>query len=601
MKKFLIVFAIFYLPLIPAEAFSSEREVELEPIIITPDEFQQEAAIPTKNICTVDMRENPSLSPEETLDYQRGADVERRGILGIQSDLSMRGSTPEQSRVAINGIIINNPQTAHHNLDLGLPSGSVEKIEVTGQAAPTGWAQGAMGSAVNFITKRPTRDEGELFFMYGTDQTHKSSLSVIRNRNGSGFGFQAEEVASDGWRYDTDFRECSLASSGLLKVSDKISSNLLMAYGEKEFGAAGFYGRYDSKEWTNTQFFSWDFQMREDSFQITPGLYFKRHHDKYMLDIERPDYYLNHHRTDLEGIMLRAEQGLEEWGLVEAAADISRDDIKSSRLGKHSRSRNSFFLSWRNYRLLPLGYDLSLGVDDYSEYDPEILPQAGLSFRFGPHLNLRSSVSKSARPPTYTELYYDSPANKGNKDLSPEEALSYEIGLDILDSEKKNISFSCTIFRRDSSDLIDWIKQSPAQAYYQAKNITELKIEGMETEVSLRPVQWLEMKAGYVYLDSDIEEDIDYISKYALNHPDHKITTEADFILPFGRQKVKLLYKDRKDYAHYFIMGLDLSYKFVKESILFIKIENIFNSANEDIKDTPLPGRQIQAGVRVKF
>lgn len=110
MKKILMVFAIFYLPLIPAEAFSSEREIELEPIIITQDEFQQEINIPTKNISTVDMRENPSLSPEETLDYQRGADVERRGRLGIQSDLSMRGSTPEQSRVAINGIIINNPQ-----------------------------------------------------------------------------------------------------------------------------------------------------------------------------------------------------------------------------------------------------------------------------------------------------------------------------------------------------------------------------------------------------------------------------------------------------------------------------------------------------------
>lgn len=605
--RFLIFAVIFYLILIPEQALSAEKEIELEPIVITQDEFQQEADIPTKNISTIDMRRKPFASVEEILDYQAGVDVSRRSILGIQSDLSIRGSTPDQTQVSINGVIINDPQTAHHNLDLGLPSGSVEKIEVTKAQAPTIWAQGAMGGAVNFVTKKPTEDEAEISFLYGTDETHKSSLSITRNRGGVGFGFSAEEASSNGWRYDTDFKELALASSGLLKLSDIISSNLLIAYGEKEFGACYFYGPYDSKEWTDTLFLNWDFCVRQERFQIIPKLYFRRHHDKYMLDIKRPDYYLNHHKTDIEGAMLQAETDLEGYGRITAFADINREDIKSTRLGKHSRHRNSFFLSWCNYRNLTLGYglglgyDLSLRIDDYSEYDTEILPQAGIFFMLSPDIKFRSSVTKAVRAPTYTELYYDSPANKGNKDLSPEEALSYEIGLDILDSEKQNLGLSCTIFKTCSSDLIDWIKQTPSQAYYRAKNITELKTEGIETELSLRPVEWLCLEAGYVYLDSDIKKDYDYISKYALNHPDHKVTGETEVILPFGTQNLKFLYKDRNNYTHYFIMGLGLNYKFTKESILFLNIDNIFNSTNEDIKDNPLPGRQIQVGVRMKF
>lgn len=656
--RFLIFPAIFYLILTPEQALSAEKEIELEPIVITQDEFQQEADIPTKNITTIDMRRKPFAPVEEILDYQGGVDVSRRSILGIQSDLSIRGSTPDQTQVSINGIIINDPQTAHHNLDLGLPSGSVEKIEVTRAQAPTIWAQGAMGGAVNFVTKRPTKDEAEVSFLYGTDETHKSSLSITRNKGGLGFGLQAEEASSNGWRYDTDFKELALASSGLVKLSDIISSNLLIAYGEKEFGACYFYGPYHSKEWTDTLFLNWDFCVGQERFQIIPKLYFRRHHDKYMLDIKRPDYYLNHHKTDIEGAMLQAEADLEGYGRITAFADINREDIKSTRLGKHSRHKNSFFLSWRNYRgMFPLpfmgegqgegslsppwgaseakspagkdqgegesfqagstrakfGYDLSLRIDDYSEYDTEILPQAGIFFMLSPDIKFRSSVARAVRAPTYTELYYDSPANKGNKDLSPEEALNYEVGLDITyfplpigervraRGKEVNISLSCTIFRRDSSDLIDWIKQTPSQAYYQAKNITELKTEGIETELSLKPVEWLCLRAGYVYLDSDIDEDIDYISKYALNHPDHKVTGEAEVILPFGTQNLKFLYKDRKNYTHYFIMGLGLNYKFVKESILFLNIDNIFNSTNEDIKDNPLPGRQIQVGVKVRF
>jgi len=594
---------LFLIPLMliisSAEALGAEAGVELEPIVITHEQSEEADEISTRATSTVEVRYDPPISAEEILDYESEVDILRRGILGVQSDISIRGSTGDQVQISVNGIIVNDPQTEHHNLDLNMPLDSIERIDIVGASGPTAWAQGAIGGAVNFVTKKPTKNEGLVSALYGTDETQKTSLYLSRNTGSFGFGFSAEEASSNGWRHNTDFKEFSLASSGLLKLGDNISSSLFASYGEKEFGAANFYGPYNSREWTDGLFIDWELEARHEKFLIRPKAYFKRHHDKYELKIEWPDYYRNHHRTDIEGVMLQAEVGLDSFGRLLASVDMRREDIKSNLLGKDTRYKNTYFLSWQNYNELWWGFDASLGIDDYSEYDAEVLPQAGVYLMAGPVVKFRSSVSRSARQPTYTELLYDSPSNKGSKDLSLEKAMNYDIGLDV--AEKGRVSFSCTVFRRDADNLIDWVKETPSQTYYQARNMTEVKAEGVEIEIRLKPVDWFRLKTNYAYIDSDINNDVDYISKYALNHPDHKVSGEADIILPCGTQTVRLMYKNRKDYAEYFTMGLELNYGIIKGTDAFINIDNIFNSTNEDIKDNPLPGREIQAGVKVEF
>ncbi|MFH1868339.1 MAG: TonB-dependent receptor, partial [Candidatus Omnitrophota bacterium] len=593
-------------------------------IVVALDRFYPEAAIPTKNTVTVETWQYPALALEEVLDYQDSVDIIRRGISGVQADMTIRGSTPEQTKFSINGIAMNDPQTAHHNLDTGIPKGMVEKIQVAKASTATLWGQGAMGGAVNLITRKPDKNEGEAYFSYGTDETREDSLYASYNKDFFGINFSAEEAVSNGWRHDTDFRSVSLASSALLKINKNISSNLLLSYGEKEFGAAYFYGPYNSKEWTDTLLFNWSAEAKIDNFKLIPKLYFRRHHDKFMLDIERPDFYLNHHVTDIEGFQVETKTDLEGWGEVLAGVDINEEDLKSTRLGKGSRNRSSYFLSWHNYENSIFGYDLSAGVDDYSDYETQVSPQAGIFFILHKNIKLRSAIAKATRTPTYTELYYDSPSSKGNKDLSVEKAMNYEAGVDLflwyresinttenrrksspkaifLGEGERSAQLSCTIFRRDSSGLIDWVKDNAGQSFYQARNLTEVKTEGIETELSIKPFEPLKLKAGYVYIDSDIEKGFNYISRYALNNPDHKVTTEADIILPIGTQNFRLIYKDRKGRSHYITAATTLSYEIVKGSSLFINVDNIFNSSYEDIENNTLPGREISAGARVKF
>jgi vitamin B12 transporter len=228
------------------------------------------------------------------------------------------------------------------------------------------------------------------------------------------------------------------------------------------------------------------------------------------------------------------------------------------------------------------------------------MPQAAMYLKMFDYLRLRGSVARSSRPPTYTELFYEDPVSKGNKDLSMEKAISYEAGIDFSPSDKDRWNISLTVFRRDIDHMIDWIKYPEGEDVYQAENIKQLLTEGLELEFIFQ-LQCLKVRSGYAYIYSDTKNTERYISKYALNYPGHKVFSQAEILLPFGTQSLNLLYKNKKRYSSYFLMGCVLRYDINKNSGIFVKVENIFNTKYWDIRDNTLPGRQIAAGFKIRF
>jgi vitamin B12 transporter len=578
------------------------QEIELEPITVSLDAPEiGYLKNPVKNNTIIIPGQRTAESIDNMLDTVTGIDISRRGIFDMQSDMSIRGSTFEQTSISVNGIVLNDPQTGHHNLDLAFPQAAIDSLETVRGQSTKYWAQPGIGGSVNINTKRPLDTESSAYFLYGSDKTRKASAYASFNKNKNGLNMAVEESASDGFRPDTDFRHFSLSSSGLVHIGDYISSYIFAGYGEKEFGAANFYAPYNSKEWTDTSFINWQTSFEKGNFKIGPSIYYRKHHDKFMLDIQRPDFYLNHHKTDIRGILIEADLGLGMHGGFQALIDINEQSINSTKLGKDSRNRYSCSFIWNNHNNILFGYDASLRIDDYSEYSTEILPQAGIYIRPFNWVTLRFSAAKSSRCPSYTDLFYEDPANKGNKDLSPERAISYEAGADIRFGENPDINLSITLFRRDADSLIDWVKYSASDTFFQAENITEVKTEGIEVELRADLLSWLKVRTGYAYIDSDIKKKEAYISKYALNHPDHKLSADADIILPFGIQNINFIYKDKKKYSSYFIIGCDLNYDLNKQAGIFLIIDNILDEVYWDIRDNVLPGRQFMAGIKAKF
>src|SRR5271168_3364873 len=90
------------------------------------------------------LRQDPSLN------------LQARAANGVQADLSLRGTTFEQSLILLNGLRINDPETGHLNLDIPVPLDAVTRIDILHGSGSTFYGSDAIGGAVNLLTQSPS-------------------------------------------------------------------------------------------------------------------------------------------------------------------------------------------------------------------------------------------------------------------------------------------------------------------------------------------------------------------------------------------------------------------------------------------------------------
>ena len=223
-----------------------------------------------------------------------------------------------------------------------------------------------------------------------------------------------------------------------------------------------------------------------------------------------------------------------------------------------------------------------------------------------PELKLRAAINRLFRIPSYTELYYNSPANKGNENLSPERGWSYEAGLDYA---QNNFKFSTTSFLRKEKNVIDWARQSLNDAW-QAQNINRLKTCGIESEIRIYSPFLKEkyfissISTGYSYIYATHTQLANF-TKYTPDYLKHQVHTGLSLDFPFDiQQTIELSYKERINQRHYFLLDSKISKKIEKEKFtieIFANVTNLLNISYDEIEGVPMPGRWVEAGFSVEF
>ena len=101
---------------------------------------------------------SPAQSVNDLLKFVAGVDVRQRGGFGIQTDISIDGSTFDQISLLLNGVNITSPHTGHLAADFPVSPNDIERIEILEGAASRVYGSSAFGGAINIVTKRPTPD-----------------------------------------------------------------------------------------------------------------------------------------------------------------------------------------------------------------------------------------------------------------------------------------------------------------------------------------------------------------------------------------------------------------------------------------------------------
>ncbi|MDR2036818.1 MAG: TonB-dependent receptor [Bacteroidales bacterium] len=613
------------------KAFSlDEVEVNAEAL---PDVFAQTGRTITQ-ISRTDIEQAPVQSLTDILEFAPNVDLRQRGTYGTQADISIRGSSFDQTIVLLNGINISDPQTGHYTLNLPVDIESVEKIEILEGPAARIFGNNALGGAVNFVTGIQKNNYLKAGITGGQYGFYKALVSGALHSKQTSHHLAVSQTASDGYMANTDFKNLSIFTQNQWN-NQLIPLDLQLGFTQKEFGANGFYGpKYpDQYEALNT-FYAALKGATNGKIKISPSAYWRRNYDHYVLIRENPEAYQNFHYTDVYGaninFSLVSRVGKSSIGIISRGERIYSTNLGEDMGTPHkvpgqtdqwytkTDQRNNLSL-FAEQNLYIGKWSISAGLlfnhNNYIKDKIKVYPGIDLAFYPNHVFKIYTSVNQAMRLPTFTDLYYTGPMNMGNPDLKPEQCTEVELGTKMtLHSLTANIGY----FYRNTTDAIDWIWLTDEQAWH-TQNLTELHTHGISFNI-LWDVRrfthkdfWLQSVSTYYNFMSSNKSADEYTSFYVLDYLKHKFNISITHrIIEKICVSWKIGWQDRNgSYFKYNIEdGSEVEtpyeafwqidariYRKTPHFNIFIEASNLTDKKHQDIGNITLPGIWARGGV----
>jgi outer membrane cobalamin receptor len=546
-----------------------------------------------RSVVLLNTQEHP-LAFDTVEDYLRtdsSIQINQRGAGGYPADLSIRGTSFEQTLVLLDGFRVNDSQAAHNNLDLPVPLAAMTNIEVLHGAGSTLYGADALGGVVDFVTERPAATSLWVSGGGGSFGENQQTFvgSYARRR-------WAEQLAghrdfSSGFMYDRDYRNENTSSESWLH-SGLGDTDVLLAGSDTPFGANNFYGNYPS--WERTK--GWFASINQGIGTHTDaGFAYRRHTDNYILVRDDPALYANNHiDTSWQAVARRKDT----WRAnnIYYGLDFDGDSIHSNNLGVHARNWGSGYAdldlrSWKraNVSLGAREEIISGGYDVFS-------PMAAASFWIRPTLKARASAGYGFRLPTYTDLYYSDPTTVGDPNLKPESAWNYEGGFDWY--PRSTLAVSVTGFYSPQTNFIDYVRPTPTSLWH-ATNLIGLTFRGTEASLEWRASRTEQVNLSWTWLDGAQSALHGQQSEYVFNYPvnngvfnwyaglGHWVTINTRVAV---QQRI---YEDA-----YPVWDMSLIHENGRIQP-FVQLTNISNTGYDEIIGVRMPGRAVIGGVKI--
>ncbi len=497
-----------------------------------------------------DMAQSPVASLADALAVEAGVVTGQRRAFGVQSDLSIRGSSFEQVQVLLDGNDLSDPQTGHHMLDLPLALQDIERLEVLPGHGSALYGSGAFGGTLNVVTKEPADNPGGELAVVGGGQGTRAMRGSADLRldavtgarlSGSAFGTDGYDVpiAGGGQRWAGNDAEVYTATGRLVRETGSGDWDVFAGYAARDFGALDFYAPYPSRERTRTFFTALKRSVAVSPYlTLEPRLNFRRHSDRFILFKDNPSAFTNDHVTrrvgsELRGIFDLGQGHALAWGLEGAYEDIDsrglRGGVWGQALGSHVRRKASFALEVDRNRG-PVRWQLGGRLDGRNTYAPRITGTAAAAWDLTGALTIRGSMGNVFRTPTFTELYYESPANQGNPHLNPEYGWTWDTGWRL---GGKSWSLQTSYFERYENDLIEWARPSGAvDDPWQVMNIAKGKTRGTETRLDWTLPRGHSLGVSWSWLEKDTDLEPGFEGKYTLLVPRQVLAATGVLVLP---------------------------------------------------------------------
>jgi len=580
--------------------------------------------------------ENKSLA--DILSETEGITVRRLGGAGDgdRSEVTIRGSTPSQVVVTLDGVRANSILTG--GLDLSrvcLPL--VEQVEVTRGAGTLEAGGGAIGGTINVMTRDDAEPGTRAAFSVGSFETYEGSLlhtgaTEHFNYTAGYCGFSTE----GDFKFDRpvtviDGVESRFQPDHAKRVNnDREQHAGTLALGTSVFGGTlrfSDYATYSSggepgTDSSNGVTAGQSTEARSRDLSNLAQLRWQRSRPEAFLDDIELMVYHRHESSNFRDPLNRAQGPVDidtrlstpgiRFGLghrstplgqsnrvdfrIEAAQDVLRASDQPGRERARAGAALRDTLDLFSKRL-----QVSVGarLDWTDGFDAEVLPSVGLVFQPQPWIRARAHAGRAYRAPNFDELYHpDEGFIRGNPDLDPEDAWNFDAGGEIAFAKAgpfSNLLLRASWFRREIDESIVFVLINAETI--QPINTGSATTRGYEILASLDFTRYARLLVNYTDTDSTRDQNGSF----------WKLVVEAQYVgeILVSEGDTRTL-PDRTvwnasaalDLAQIPPLRLD---RLSSEFWVFIEGDNLSDEAVRDALSFPQPGRRFSAGIEVRW
>lgn len=584
-----------------AAGTAAAADAELNPIVVTATRQATRANELMADVTVIDREEIEQAgqtSIEQLLSRQPGIQYTANGGPGTNSGVFIRGASPKQSIVLIDGQRFGSATSGDATFSR-IPLSQVDRIEILRGPASSLYGADAIGGVIQIFTKR---GDGEPRLNasagIGTYNTTDTSIGVSGSNEVVSYSLQAGHYATDGvsaihnkrnssYNPDRDgYRNDSLAGSLAVRPASghEIGVNFLASDGTS---------RYDTTPKAR------DFKSDQDVAAYSIYSRNKLHQNwTSTVRLGRSTDDLTTLRSGTKLSEFNTTQDQFSWqndirlpvGTALLAAEYLRQSVDgTTNYTEDERTIRSLLAGWTagidNHRL-----QFNLRRDDNSQFGGKTTGSATYGYQFTQAWRAHGSVGTAFRAPTFNELYYpDTGFGGGNPNLKPEKSRNAEIG---VAWEQGGHRVSAIYFHNKVEDLINsWPPQ----------NIDNATLKGVTLSYAGRVGPW----AGGISVDLQRPRDDDTGNRLARRADEqmfsHLSRSFGNWTLGGEWQLVGQRYDDaanRTKLGGYGLVNLFAEYRVEKDWVLFARGNNIFDKYYETVNNYGVLGANAFFGIR---
>ena len=580
-----------------------------------------------------------NLQISEALIYQPGLFIKDYGGMGGMKTVSVRGSAANQTLIMLNGIRLNSNQNGMIDLS-NLPLSMIGSLEIIRSGFSAAYGGNAIGGCINIIPEQFANDKLDFQIGYGSFNENYASVSAGKNFNGLQINSTFEYKHSDGnypisinhfgkestvSRVNSDFTNYSAVVSGNYKIN-KVGINSMLLFFNTDRGVPGavLQGHIESEKARMNEsglliLLGTDINFG-DNWLLKSGINARFNSINYKDDnslgsggMPLDNHFFSDEYNFSSDLKKQYSDGNLEFKLETFYSLLKGDMLQPGIDGNPKRTGLALSLI-NDYKLQFAGkvdvlFANAIRADFFNDNSPAFSPFSAIIISpSDSKLNFKLNASGNFRMPSFNELYY---LNYGTANLKPEKSVSVNLAVSYGFA---GFDFEAAAFWVNTKDLIVSVPKSPV--IWSAQNIGTALNKGIEMIITYKTDDGKNgFNANYTIQSSDdmtenslnYGNQIVYVPGELINLSGYADILGAVVVLNINYSSFRYSLQSNdigSVMPEYFSVNIKLMKDFEFDLLkagLSLSADNITDERYSIVRNFPMPGRIVRAGIDIKL